>query len=200
VLADVAAVQRKHLVYSSIAGGQRRPTDLSVEHASSKQRIEAYMATKDLALTTIAPVYFMENLLNFNFNGLLYNTYAQPLSPQRKLDQVTMLDIAGMAVYALEHPEELTGKRVEVASESISGEEIAQTLSEMIGRPIRYVQVPIEQIRKRAGSEIAKMYQRFEEEPYSIDIATLHTQYPGVKWHTFRQWAQTLDWKKLLPR
>ena len=200
VLADVAAAQRKHLIYSSIAGGQRRPTDLSVEHASSKQRIEAYMATKDLALTTIAPVYFMENLLNFHFNGLLYNTYAQPLSPQRKIDQVTMLDIAGMVVYALEHPEELTGKRVEVASESVSGEEIAQTLSEVIGRPIRYVQVPIEHIRKGAGEEIAKMYQRFENEPYYIDIATLHIQYPGVKWHTFRQWTQTLDWKKLLPR
>jgi uncharacterized protein YbjT (DUF2867 family) len=200
VMADVAAAQHKHLVYSSIAGGQRRPTDLSVEHASSKQLIEAYMATKDLALTTIAPVYIMENLLNFDFNGLRYDTYAQPLSPRRKIDQVTVLDIAGMAVYALEHPEELIGKRVEVASESVNGEAIVRTLSEVIGRPIRYVQVPIEQIRTMAGDEIAKMYQRFEDEPYYTDIAALQAQYPGVKWHTFRQWVETLDWKNLLPR
>ena len=199
-LADVAAAQRKYLIYSSIAGGQRRPSDLGVEHASSKQPIEAYMATQELVLTIIAPVYLMENLLNFNFNGLTHETYAQPLSPQRKIDQVTVLDIAGMAVYALEHPEELVGKRVEVASERINGVEIAQTLSQVIGRPIRYVQVPIEQISKMAGKEIAKMYQSFEDDPYYIDIAALHAQYPGVKWHTFQQWAQTLDWKKLLPR
>jgi uncharacterized protein YbjT (DUF2867 family) len=199
-LADVAAAQRKYLIYSSIAGGQRRSSDLGVEHASSKQTIEAYMATKELALTIIAPVYLMENLLNFQFNGLTYDTYAQPLSPQRKIDQVTVLDIAGMAVYALEHPEELVSKRVEVASERINGVEIAQTLSEVIGRPIRYVQVPIEQISKMAGEEIAKMYQSFEDDPYYIDITALHAQYPGVKWHTFRQWVETLDWKKLLPR
>jgi uncharacterized protein YbjT (DUF2867 family) len=199
-LADVAAAQRKYLIYSSIAGVQRRPSNLGVEHASSKQTIEAYMATKELALMIIAPVYLMENLLNFNFNGLTHDTYAQPLSPQRKIDQVTVMDIAEMAVYALEHPEELVGKRVEVASERINGVEIAQTLSEVIGRPIRYVQVPIEQISKMAGSEIAKMYQSFEDDPYYIDIAALHAQYPDVKWHTFRQWVETLDWKKLLPR
>jgi uncharacterized protein YbjT (DUF2867 family) len=109
-------------------------------------------------------------------------------------------DIAGMVVYALEHPEELVGKRVEVASESINGEEIARILSEVIGRPIRYVQVSIEQIRKTAGSEVAKMYQRFEDAPYYIDITALRAHYPDVKWHTFREWAETLDWKRLLPR
>ena len=112
---------------------------------------------------------------------------------------LAVLDIAGMTVYALEHPEELVGKRVELASDNISGAEIAQTLSEVIGRPIRYIQVPMEQIRKRRGEEIAKMYQNYEDNPYTIDIAALHAQYTAVQWHTFQQWAQTLDWRTLLP-
>jgi uncharacterized protein YbjT (DUF2867 family) len=198
-LADVAAARQLHLIYSSMAGIQHRPTDQLVEHASSKQTIEASMATYKFPLTILGPVSLMENLLNFDFNGLRHDTYALPLSPQRKLDQVTVLDIAGMAVYALEHPEELVGKRVELASDNISGAEIAQTLSEVIGRPIRYIQVPMEQIRMRRGEEIAKMYQNYEDNPYTIDIAALHAQYPEVKWHTFRQWAQTLAWRTLLP-
>ena len=36
------------------------------------------------------------------------------------------------------------------------------------------------------------------ERGHDVVFATLHAQYPRVKRHIFRQWAQTLDWKKLL--
>jgi len=175
-LADVAEKQNKHLVYSSIAGA--KPTaNLVVEHASSKQQIEAYFATKpNLKQTVIGPVYLMENLLNFKFNGLERGVYAQPLSPDKKINQVTVLDIAGLAVW-----------------------EIAQILSEVIGRHIGYYKTPIEQIRQAAGNEIATMYEKFETNPYKVDIAALRNRFPEIKWHSFKQWAETLAWKTLLP-
>jgi len=198
-LADVAEKQNKHLVYSSIAGA--KPTaNLVVEHASSKQQIEAYFATKpNLKQTVIGPVYLMENLLNFKFNGLERGVYAQPLSPDKKINQVTVLDIAGLAVWAIEHPDSMIGQRVEVASDDISGEEIAQILSEVIGRHIGYYKTPIEQIRQAAGNEIATMYEKFETNPYKVDIAALRNRFPEIKWHSFKQWAETLAWKTLLP-
>ncbi len=198
-LANVADELQKHLIYSSIAGA--KPTaDLKVEHASSKQQIEAYLATKEgLRSTIIAPVYLMENLLNFKFNGLERGIYAQPLSSHAKINQVTVLDIASLAVWAIEHPATMVGKRIEVASDDISGEEIVQILSEVMGRPIKYYQTPLEQVRQTAGNEIATMYEKFEATPYKVDIAALRAAFPQIDWHTFKEWAETLDWKRLLP-
>lgn len=198
-LADVAAVQHKHLIYSSIAGA--KPTaNLVVEHAGSKQQIEAYFASKeDLQSTVVAPVYLMENLLNFKFNGLERGVYAQPLSPHAKINQVTVLDIASLVLWAIEHPDSMIGRRIEVASDDISGEEIAQILSEVIGRTIRYYETPLEQVRKVAGNDIATMYEKFETSPYKIDIKASRAEFPQINWHTFRQWAETLNWKSLLP-
>ncbi|HMF31716.1 MAG TPA: hypothetical protein VKK79_09890, partial [Candidatus Lokiarchaeia archaeon] len=59
-------------------------------------------------------------------------------------------------------------------------------------------QIPIEQVRQMAGVDLANMYQRFENEPYLIDIDALHQQCPEVGWHNFREWAETIEWAALL--
>lgn len=197
-LADVAASLNKHLVYSSLAGA-KPSADLSVEHAGSKQQIEAYFKTKpNLKVTVVAPVYLMENILNVNVNGLARGVYAQALSPDHKINQVTVLDIAGLAAWAIEHPETMVGERIEVASEDISGNEIAAILSDILGRTIPYVQLSLDQVRQNAGNEIAAMYEKFENDPYKIDITALHKRFPDIKWHTFKEWAQTVEWSTLL--
>jgi uncharacterized protein YbjT (DUF2867 family) len=197
-LANVAASLGKHLVYSSIAGA-KPSADLTVEHAGSKQQIEAYFKTKpDLKATIVAPVYIMENILNTKANGLARGVYAQALSPDHKINQVTVLDIASLAVWAIEHPETMVGQRIEVASEDISGNEIAKVLSDLLGRTIPYVQLSLDHVRQTAGNEIAAMYEKFENNPYKIDIPALHKRFPDIKWHTFKEWAETVEWSKLV--
>jgi len=44
-----------------------------------------------------------------------------PLSAGKRLDQTTVLDIAALAVYSFEHPSELAGQRIDLASDSLSG-------------------------------------------------------------------------------
>jgi hypothetical protein len=39
------------------------------------------------------------------------------------------------------------GKRIDIASDELKGEQDAKVLSDELGRKIRYVQVPLEQIR-----------------------------------------------------
>lgn len=197
-LADVASSQNKHLIYSSVAGA-KPSADLTVEHAGSKQQIEAYFKTKsNLRVTIIAPVYLMENILNVKTNGLTRGVYAQALPPDHKINQVTVLDIASLAVWTIEHPETMVGERIEIASEDISGNQIAQILSDILGRTIPYVQLSLDQVRQTAGDEIAAMYDRFENNPYKIDIPALHKRFPDITWHTFKEWAETVDWNKLI--
>ena len=197
VLVDVAAELGLHLVYSSVRGADR-VVDGNVAHATSKHRIEQYLRDQDVRATVLGPVYFMENLLNFGFTRLPDGFLTMPLSPDKKLDQVTVLDIAGMAVHAIENPDEMAGKRVDLASDSVTGREAAQVLSEVLGREIPYRPLPLEQVRQWAGDEIANMFQSFEDNTDFLDTASLRAEYPAVHWHGFAEWARTIDWERVL--
>lgn len=199
LLVDVAARLGAHLVYSSVRGADRI-VGSNVAHASSKQLIEAYLRDRGLPATVLGPTYFMENMLNVSFNRLRDGVLAMPLSPDKRLDQVTVLDIAGMAVEALQNPDQFAGRRIDLASDSVTGRQAAAILSDVLGREIPYRQLAADQVRRFAGDEVANMFQRFEDNTYFLDIAALRQQYPAVRWHTFAEWAGTVDWGRLLDR
>ncbi|MCZ7375124.1 NmrA/HSCARG family protein [Micromonospora sp. WMMC250] len=197
LIVDTATRVGAHLVYSSVRGADRLE-DSDIDHADSKQVVETYLRGQDVRATVLGPVYFIENVLNLNFSRLGDGVLSNPLSPGKKLDQVTVLDIAGLAVYAIEHPDELVGKRIDVASDSVTGEEAARILGAAIGREIPYRQMPLAQVRQWAGDEIADMFQRFEDNTDFVDVAGLRAQYPGVTWHSYADWAKTVDWDRVL--
>jgi len=165
----------------------------NIDHVDSKRRIEAYLQEKQIASTILAPTFFMENLPEYYFDQLKQGVFAFPLSAGRKLDQVAVADIASMAVYAIEHPVEMVGQRIELASDSVSGDEVVATLSEILGRQVKYIQLPIEQVRQYAGNDIADMFERFEQDAYHVDIAGLRSKYPDIAWHSFARWAEKRD-------
>ena len=144
-----------------------------------------------------APVYFMENAIVFGRQQLKEGLYATPLRPDRKLAQIALDDIAGFAVLALENKGRFVRKRIDLASDDLSGARVAEILSKVIGKPIKYFQVPIENIRKMS-EDLAKMYQWFERVGYSVDTMALRRHYPEVGWHSYEAWAKGQDWKAIL--
>ncbi|MEV0202293.1 NmrA/HSCARG family protein [Nonomuraea sp. NPDC050691] len=196
-IVDAAERAGAHLVYSSVRGGDRLEAT-GVDHADSKQLVEAYLRERQVPATVLGPVYFMENALNLGFSGLGDGVLANPLSPGKELDQVTVLDIAGLAVYAVENPAEMTGRRVDIASDRVTGEEAVRILSEVIGREIPYRRLPLDMVRQWAGDEVADMFDNFERNTDFVDTAALRAAYPSVRWHTYADWAATVDWEKVL--
>ena len=85
----------------------------------------------------------------------------------------------------------------EIASDDLSGTQAAEVLSRAIGRPIKYFQVPMENIRKMSA-DMAKMYEWFERVGYDVDTRALRREYPEVQWHTYETWANEQDWKSIL--
>lgn len=197
LLVDTAARLDVHLVYSSVRGGDRLvATD--IDHADSKQLIEAYLRERSVRATVLGPVYFMENVLNLGFSSLGDGMLTNPLTPGKPLDQVSVLDIAGMAVHAVENPDELVGERIDIASDRVTGQEAARILSEVLGRDIPYRQLPLDMVRQWAGEEVATMFESFENNTDFLDIETLHARYPAVRWHSYAEWAKTVDWERIL--
>ncbi|MEU7843479.1 NmrA/HSCARG family protein [Micromonospora sp. NPDC049114] len=199
LLVDTAARADAHLVYSSVRGADRMvATD--IDHADSKQLVEAYLREQQVRATVLGPVYFMENALNVGFSRLTDGVLANPLSPGKPLDQVTVRDIAGLAVHAIEHPDRFVGERIDVVSDRVTGEEAARILGDVLGREIPYRRMPLDQVRQWAGDEIGDMFQRFEDTTDFADIDALHARYPDVAWHSYADWARTVDWDRVLAR
>ena len=81
------------------------------------------------------------------------------------------------------------GKRIDIASDEVTGEQAAEILSNVLGQRIRYVLVPLEQVYQ-ANEDMARMYEWYEKVGTGIDIANLHLGYHEVNWLTFRDWAK----------
>ena len=136
----------------------------------------------------------MENLLGPAWlPGLQQGRLAMALSASRGLQQVALDDIAGFAVLAMERREQFLGKRLDIASDEVTGSQAAEIISRVSGRKIEYVEVPIAQLRA-ANEDYAKMFEWFDRVGYSADIARLRRDYPEVDWHTFEEWAKAQSW------
>jgi uncharacterized protein YbjT (DUF2867 family) len=194
MVAEAARARGKYLVYSSVASANR---NTGIPHFESKWEVEQHIARIGAEAAIVAPVYFMENLLAFQKQRLQEGFYATPLRADLKLSQIALSDLAGFAVLALENKERFVGKRIDVASDDLTGAHAAAILAKVLGKPIKYFQVPLEEIRKMS-EDLVIMYEWFERVGYHLDIAALHGEYPEVGWHTYEGWAREQDWEAIL--
>lgn len=186
-LVDAAREARvAHFVYTSVAGADQ---GTGVPHFDSKYAVEVYLRDSDLPYTIVAPVYFMENLyFPGTFDGIKQGAYGSPLTPDRALQQVALEDIGRFAAEVLLNRDAFLGKRIELASDELTGVQVAEILSRQgLGR-MAYFQVPMEQIRAMSD-DFATMYQWFQDVGYTADIEALRRDYPQVGWHRYGDWA-----------
>jgi uncharacterized protein YbjT (DUF2867 family) len=194
-IADAAKAAGKYLVYTSVAGADQ---NTGIPHFESKWKVEQHIKHIGATAAVIAPVYFMENALSFGKEQLKEGVYACPMRPDRKLAQVALADIAGFAVAVLEDKARFVGTRTDIASEELTGAQAAEVLARVLGRAVRYFQVPLEAVRQRGGDDLVKMYEWFEQVGYRIDPAALRRDFSEVGWHSYESWAREQDWPAVL--
>jgi uncharacterized protein YbjT (DUF2867 family) len=191
--AKVAGVE--HLVYSSVADADK---DTGIPHFDSKREVEKHIEGLGIPYTIVAPVYFMDNLLApWTVPQLKEGRLPMALPSSRPLQQIALSDIAAFTALVLENREKFVDRRVDIASDELTGEEVAKVLTRVTGREIHYVELPIEQVRQAMGDDGARMFEWFDEVGYSADIEALRREHPEVGWHTFEDWAKEQDWSSL---
>lgn len=180
-----------HLIYSSVADADR---ETGIPHFESKYLIEKHIAGLGIAYTISAPVAFMENTVGpWAVDGLRQGVYAAALPPARVLQQICLADIGAFVAALAERREKVFGKRFDIAGDELSGEEQAKILSEALGRPIGYQELPIAAMRQQS-EDAALMFEWFDRTGYDADIAALRRDFPDVGWHRYRDWARGFDW------
>jgi uncharacterized protein YbjT (DUF2867 family) len=177
-----------HLVYVSGAGAER-PTGVPV--FDSKRAVEERIGQLRLAAAVLAPVYFMENAFNpWNLAALGAGRFPLPLPGDRVLQQVAIEDIAAVAVLVLEQPDRFAGKRIELASDELSGRDAAAALSRATSRPFEFE----EMARDALASPLRILFDWLDRVGTSVDIAGLRSAYPEIRWHRFEDWAGAQEW------
>ena len=185
--ADAAKAAGVHLVFTSVASANRQT---GVPHFDSKFEIEKYIAKIGARATILAPVFFMENL-SYGREQLAKGIYGSTLSPTKKLQQVAVADIGAVAARMLENAGGFTGKRIEIAGDELTGNDVVAILSRVTGRPFAYYQVPLDVIRQRMGDDGVRMSEWLDQVGYSVDRAALRREFPDVAFHDFESWVKT---------
>jgi uncharacterized protein YbjT (DUF2867 family) len=187
-----------HLVYSSVASADK---GTGIPHFDSKHRVERHIESSGIPHTIIAPAAFVDDFIDEPDSRaeLSRGSLAMPLSPTRELQQVSIAEVAELAALAIEQRDRFLALRIEVASDSIAGQRMAEVLSRATGHEIAYSEVPLDDARGQMGDEVAEMFAWFERTGFDIDIGKLRNAYPEVRWQTFEEWAKAQDWSRLEP-
>ena len=174
-----------HLVYISGAGADA-PTGIPV--LESKRSVEAHIHDAGVPATILAPAYFMENAFNpWNLPALRDSTFPLALPRSRALAQVAIDDVAAFAVLAAEQRGRFLGRRIELASDQLTGPQAAERLSRVTGHRFEHVQGEL-------PPPLRPLFAWLASRGFGIDVQRLHATYPEVPWQTFEQWASRQVW------
>ncbi|MBB4193373.1 uncharacterized protein YbjT (DUF2867 family) [Rhizobium aethiopicum] len=183
-----------HLIYSSVADADRKT---GIPHFDSKFLVEQHIAGLGVPYTISAPVAFMENTVApWAIDALRQGVYAAALPSGRVLQQICLADIGAFVAALAERRERVFGRRFDIAGDELSGEDQVKILSEVLGRPIGYQELPIAAMRQQS-EDAALMYEWFDRTGYDADIASLRGDFPDVGWHRYADWARGFDWSVL---
>ena len=113
--------------------------------------------------------------------------------PGKPLQVIPLEEIGRFASLVLDRREPFLGRRINIASDELSGNQMASILTKVTGRTVSYVELPLDQLRAQS-EDMASMYDWFNRVGYTADIKNLRQEYPNVKWRTFEQWAKDQKW------
>jgi uncharacterized protein YbjT (DUF2867 family) len=182
----------KHLVYTSVASADR---NTGIPHFDSKHQVETYIRSLGMPYTIIAPVYFFENNISpWSIPSLKNGILQFALPPEKKMQMVACENIGEFAAHVIENRDTFVGSRIELASDELTGPEIAQAIATYSKKQVSYERQSIEDVRKMS-EDFAKMYSWMIEEGYSVDIQGLCKKYPEIGWLSFSEWARKQNWR-----
>ncbi len=139
----------KHVVTIS-ALGRGTPMAGHAGHITASLAMEDLIASTGVAHRALTMPSFMDNLINQA--GAIKNQgmFFSPLLPDRKFPTCATSDIAATAAnLLLDHSWTGQGAVAVLGPEDLSFNDMAQIVSEVVGKPVRFQQIPMEAFRTR---------------------------------------------------
>lgn len=174
----------------------------------SKLAIEEYFDQEQLPYISLRPAIYMDNIAAAWSVPVIVNHHIlpYPIPSGKRVAWISHKDLAKFTVEAIKHPE-LAGRKFFIGgSQLLTGEEMAQTLSKVIGEKITYAPVKPDDFEAQlAGSfgqstakEIANIYRFAEANIEHLQAQELRERTLidlPVSLQTFGEWANSVNWK-----
>jgi len=194
-MADAAAKAGiSHFVYNSVcnAGDQT-----GIPHFETKNIIEKYIKQTGLPHTILRPVKFMENYyIPQVFKGILSGKLFDSIKAGKKHQMISADDIGACVAETFAHPEKFIGHTIELAGDELSNEEIAVTMSRVLGRKIKFKRLPLLIAKLMMDKEMYLMFKWFNEKGFSADMDGIHVHFPSVRPTTLQKWLENENWQR----
>jgi uncharacterized protein YbjT (DUF2867 family) len=184
----------EHFVYSSVGGAERNS---GIDHWESKWEIEKHIRKLGLPATVLRPVAFMENYYIDQVEiGLLKGKLMDPIRGDKRYQTIAAEDIGAFAALAFERPKEFIGLELEIAGSELTNPETAEIFSRVLGKPVKFQQLPMPLVRVMLGEEFYQMFRWFNAEGFRAYIEALRRRYPEVHLQTLEEWLRNEGWHK----
>lgn len=178
----------KHIVFSSVdRGGEEKswnnPTD--VKHFWEKHNIELHLRDKaakqahhpDFTWTIIRPVAFFDNWSSSGgFAGMFTAMWATSLSPEKKLQLVSVRDIGVWASMALSNPGKWAGRAISLAGDELTLDEAKEKWRNVVGEDMPQSWGIAAKGLLWFMGDMGAMFRWFEREGYGADIEELRME------------------------
>ncbi|KAA3436517.1 SDR family oxidoreductase [Rufibacter hautae] len=130
----------KHVIRLSASGAEAEP---GIQLARWHRQAEDYLKGTGMNYTLLRPGSFMQNFANMYAHTIKEsNTFYQPAGEGR-VSHVDVRDIGDVAAEILLNPDEHNGKAYTLTGpQALSGNEVAEIFSRVLGRTIQYVDLP----------------------------------------------------------
>jgi len=137
------AVGVQHIVKQSVMGAEDEAFSLALLHRPVEKAIEA----SGMTWTFLRPNSFMQNVVTFMSETIKTESAFYSASGEAKIAHVDVRDIAAVAVKALTEPTHAGQAYTLTGPEALTYDELAQELSAVLGRSIRHISLPPEDLK-----------------------------------------------------
>ena len=181
----------QHFVYTSVGSAHRKT---GIPHFDNKWRVEETIRSLGFPSHVILrPVFFMENLISPWFKPSIDGgKLAVGIQPRTVLQMIAVEDIGKYGRWAFEEPQKLNRREIDIAGDARTMPETAKIIGQAAGKPVEFVQVPIEEVRK-FSTDFALMLEWFDRVGYDADIPA-RSRESGIAPTSFPDWARRAAW------
>jgi NAD(P)H dehydrogenase (quinone) len=175
----------------------------------AKRDVLAYLRQAGIPSIVLSPTLYMSNIAApWSAPAIMHNgVFAYPLPADFTVSWISLEDLAAFAVEALKRPD-LAGRTFRIGGPQIlTGTEIAQTLSTVVGRRVSYAPIPLPDFAAAlnasfggtTGDETAAVYRWLTRQAPSrlaVDLEPALAELP-IRPTRFADWAKAQDWAAL---
>ncbi|GAA1458169.1 NmrA/HSCARG family protein [Williamsia maris] len=177
-----------HLVYSSAIAAGSTPTGIG--HFDTKSRIEKHIRGLDIPSTIIRPASFMEILLLPGM-GLADGQFAFLMRAEQSMQFVAVRDIGLVVAQIFGSPASFVDRTIDVAGDSLTGNELARHLGTALKRPITYRRIPDDVLSE--NDLLGRLAAAVDDGRLAghADLTALRERFPFLR--RFDDWLPTCD-------